>query len=44
MANICRFHNTLIDLYACQNALEDFIQKDENTISSKEEKSMQRSS
>lgn len=40
MANksYCRFHNTLTDLYDCQNALEDFIQKDENTISSKEER------
>lgn len=40
MANMsyCRFHNTLTDLYDCQNALEDFIQNDENTISSKEER------
>ena len=40
MANTsyCRFHNTLINLYDCQNALEDFIQKGENIISSKEER------
>lgn len=40
MANMsyCRFHNTLIDLYDCQNALEDFINNDENTISSAEER------
>ena len=40
MANMsyCRFHNTLTDLYDCKNALEDFIQNDENTISSREER------
>ena len=40
MANMSyyRFHNTLIDLYDCQNALEDFIQKGKNIISSEEEK------
>lgn len=40
MANMsyCRFHNTLTDLYDCQNALEDFINNDENVISSSEER------
>lgn len=40
MANMsyCRFHNTLTDLYDCQNALEDFIKNDENVISSGEER------
>lgn len=40
MANMsyCRFENTLIDLYDCQNALEDFINNDENVISSSEER------
>ena len=40
MANMsyCRFHNTLIDLYDCQSALEDFIENDENVISSREER------
>lgn len=34
----CRFTNTLTDLYDCQNALEDFINNDENVISSDEER------
>ena len=34
----CRFQNTLNDLYDCQNALEDFINNDENVISSSEER------
>ena len=40
MANMsyCRFHNTLNDLYDCQNALEDFIENKENVISSEEER------
>jgi len=40
MANMsyCRFHNTLTDLYDCQSALEDFINNDENVISSNEER------
>ena len=40
MANMsyCRFTNTLTDLYDCQNALEDFINNDENVISSDEER------
>lgn len=40
MANMsyCRFHNTLSDLYDCVNALEDFLDNDENVISSGEER------
>lgn len=40
MANMsyCRFHNTLADLQDCENALEDFINNDENTIESAEER------
>lgn len=40
MANMsyCRFQNTLHDLYDCQNALEDFVDNDENVISSDEER------
>ena len=40
MANMsyCRFHNTYSDLCDCENALEDFINNDENTISSSEER------
>ena len=40
MANMsyCRFHNTLSDLYDCVNALEDFLDNDENVISSEEER------
>lgn len=40
MANMsyCRFHNTLADLYDCKNALEDFINNDENVISSDDER------
>jgi hypothetical protein len=40
MANMsyCRFHNTLSDLYDCVNALEDFLDNDENVISSNEER------
>lgn len=34
----CRFQNTLEAVYDCQNALEDFIDNDENTISSREER------
>lgn len=41
MANMCycRFHNTLSDLNGCAIALNSFINNDENTISSKEERS-----
>lgn len=41
MANMsyCRFHNTLADLNDCESALNAFINDDENTISSKEERS-----
>ena len=40
MANMsyCRFHNTLADLYDCVNALEDFLDNDENVISSDDER------
>ena len=40
MANMsyCRFHNTLSDLQDCQGALEDFLDNDENVISSDEER------
>lgn len=40
MANMsyCRFENTLTDLRDCQEALEDFINNDENVISSDEER------
>lgn len=40
MANMsyCRFHNTLSDLHDCQNALEDYIDNDENVITSDEER------
>lgn len=41
MANMsyCRFHNTLADLNDCESALNAFINEDENTIESKEERS-----
>ena len=41
MANMsyCRFHNTLADLNDCESALNAFINNDENTIESKEERS-----
>ena len=41
MANMsyCRFHNTLTDLNDCESALDSFINNDENTISSEEERS-----
>ena len=41
MANMsyCRFHNTLSDLNDCESALDSFINNDENTISSREERS-----
>lgn len=41
MANMsyCRFHNTLSDLNDCESALNTFINDDENTIESKEERS-----
>ena len=40
MANMsyCRFHNTLTDLFDCENALDDFLDNDENVISSEEER------
>lgn len=40
MANMsyCRFHNTLADLNDCESALNDFINNDENTIESTEER------
>lgn len=40
MANMsyCRFHNTLTDLYDCKDALEDFINNQENVIDSAEER------
>lgn len=40
MANMScgRFANALEDLYDCQNTLEDFINNDENVISSDEER------
>ena len=40
MANMsyCRFHNTLADLYDCEGALEDFLDNDENVITSDEER------
>ncbi len=40
MANMsyCRFHNTLTDLRDCEGALEDFLENDENVISSDEER------
>lgn len=34
----CRFENTYKDLMECQNALEDFIQNDEDCISSDSER------
>lgn len=34
----CRFQNTLYDLMSCQRALEDFINNDEDVISSGEER------
>ena len=34
----CRFHNTLNDLSDCETALDDFINNDENTIESEEER------
>lgn len=41
MANMsyCRFYNTLSDLNDCESALNSFINEDENTISSTEERS-----
>lgn len=41
MANMsyCRFHNTLSDLNDCESALYSFINNDENTIYSEEERS-----
>lgn len=41
MANMsyCRFRNTLSDLNDCESALDSFINNDENTISSEEERS-----
>ena len=41
MANMsyCRFHDTLSDLNDCESALDSFINNDENTISSEEERS-----
>lgn len=40
MANMsyCRFYNTLHDLQDCQSAIEDFIQNEEDVISSEEER------
>ena len=40
MANMsyCRFHNTLSDLNDCESALNSFINDDENTIESAEER------
>lgn len=40
MANMsyCRFHNTLADLNDCESALNSFINDDENTIESAEER------
>lgn len=40
MANMsyCRFQNTFNDLNDCETALEAFINEDENTISSREER------
>ena len=40
MANMsyCRFHNTLADLNDCESALNAFINDDENTIESVEER------
>lgn len=40
MANMsyCRFHNTLSDLNDCESALDDFINNDENSIESAEER------
>ena len=40
MANMsyCRFHNTLTDLFDCENALDDFLDNDENVISSDDER------
>jgi hypothetical protein len=40
MANMsyCRFHNTLSDLNDCESALNAFINDDENTIESREER------
>ena len=40
MANMsyCRFHNTLSDLNDCESALDSFINNDENTISSDDER------
>lgn len=34
----CRFYNTLSDLNDCESALDSFINGDENTISSEEER------
>lgn len=40
MANMsyCRFRNTLSDLNDCESALDGFINNDENTIESEEER------
>lgn len=40
MANMsyCRFHNTLIDLEDCNEALINFLDNDENVIESNEER------
>lgn len=40
MANMsyCRFHNTLSDLQDCETALDNFINNDDNTIESREER------
>ena len=40
MANMsyCRFHNTLIDLEDCNEALIDFLDNDRNVIESDEER------
>ena len=35
----CRFENTYKDMMDCQNALEDFMENDENCISSSSERS-----
>lgn len=40
MANMsyCRFHNTLSDLNDCESALDAFVNNDENSIESSEER------
>lgn len=35
----CRFENTLSDLNDCESALDDFVNNDENSISSERERS-----